>query len=223
MVTLKSLLFVMLLLLLGLMLPGAVAAQNAKEETAIQIGTPDHLHLGDRVTLQAVLGDSQGRPISGATIYFSAHAAFLSGSGEMVVAQAVTNENGQAVAGFENQMAGRLELRADFRGDDHYSPSGATAEIPVEGDAQLYVPQVGVQIPGLNQPPPVPAAASLGRPMIGMTQDVSNLWPSMSGWPIALVLLTVWSLYVLVVVLIFRIAAPARRNRGFNVETGRFE
>ena len=51
----------------------------------------------------------------------------------------------------------------------------------------------GVRIPGINAAPPaVPAAASL--------------WPEMSGWLIALVLIIVWSLYAFVALLVARIA-----------------
>ncbi len=212
------------LLLLALLAPRSALAQSAKEATAIRVGAPAQLELGAVVTVQAMLVDSAGSPIPNATIDFTSSATFLSASGEMVVAQARTGGNGQGVAQFTNTLSGSITLHARFRGDNRYAPSDATTQMNIAGDAQLYVPQVGVQIPGLNQPPPVPAAASLSRPMIGLAPDVPNLWPSMSGWPIALILITIWSLYVFVVGLLFRIAAPTRVNRGgYNVETGRFE
>jgi hypothetical protein len=46
-------------------------------------------------------------------------------------------------------------------------------------------------------------------------------FPSLSGWPIAAALIVVWSLYLLVVVLIFRIAAAGRPgDAGHGSETG---
>jgi hypothetical protein len=212
------------LLTFALVLPTDVLAQGLQEETAIQVGVPSQAYLGARTTVQAVLADSAGKPIAKEVVYFMVPASFLTGSGDMVVAQAVTNQNGQAVADFENDLEGSLDLRAEFRGDDQYAPSNATAQLSVSGVGQVYIQQAGVQIPGLNQPPSAPSGAALTRPFPQVTQNVPNLWPSMSGWPIALVLLAVWSLYVFVVGLVFRIAAPARSSpRGYNLETGRFE
>jgi Bacterial Ig-like domain (group 1) len=211
-------------LLLALLLPNAAKAQAAKEPSSLRIGAPDHANLGEQITAQAVLVDSTGRPISKATIYFVAPASFLSGSGDMVLAEEVTNKNGQAVTDFTNGLAGSLTLRAEFHGDDRYAPSEASAQIDVRGDAQLYVEEVGVHIPGLNEAPPMPVGASLHQPFGGVTPDVQALWPSLSGWPIALVLMLVWSLYIFAIVLIFRIAAAEHPRRGgYNVETGRFE
>lgn len=212
------------LLVLSMLLPTAALAQGAQEATSIQVGVPSQVYLGAPTTVQAVLADETGKPINKALIYFVIPAAFLTGSGDMVVAQAITNQNGQAVAEFENNLDGSISMRAEFRGDDRYAPSNATAQFTVVGDGQVYVQQAGVQIPGLNQPPGAPMSASLARPFAGMTENVPNLWPSMSGWPIALVLMTIWALYVFVVALIFRIAAPGRKSRGgYNLETGRFE
>ncbi len=212
------------LFLLALLGPRSALAQSAKEATAIRVGAPAQLALGAVATVQAVLVDSTGIPIPNATVDFTNPATFLSASGEMVLAQARTNGNGQAVAQFTNTISGAITLHARFRGDDRYAPSDATTPINIGGDAQLYIPQVGVQIPGLNQPPPMAASASLGRTSNFLGPDIPSLWPSMSGWPIALILIIIWSLYVLVVGLVFRVAAPMRRNRGgYNVETGRFE
>ncbi len=209
--------------LLVLLLPGAALAQGGQEGTTLRVGAPTRIDLGESVTVQAVLLDSAGKPISNARIYFTVPASFLTASGDIVVTQGVTNERGQAVAEFVNQLQGPLSLRAEFRGSDRYARSDASTEIDVSGSAQLYAPQVGVQIPGLNQPPSVPVAASLSRPLLG-TGDFPDLWPSMSGWPIAAVLITIWSLYLFAIGLIFRVAASGRASRGdYNPETGRFE
>jgi hypothetical protein len=224
MVTVKTLFTATAVLLLAILLPNAAQAQKAKEATALRIGAPDHANLGERVTVQAVLADSAGKPIAKATIYFVTPASFLSGSGDMLLAQAVTDKNGQAVTEFENNVAGALNIRAEFRGDDRYAPADAETQINIAGEQQVYVQHVGVHIPGLNEAPPAPVVASLERPFAGVTPDVQALWPSLSGWPVALVLMIVWSLYVFAVVLIFRIAAASPQKRGgYNVETGRFE
>jgi hypothetical protein len=48
----------------------------------------------------------------------------------------------------------------------------------------------------LNEAPPQVSAAD-------------SLWPVLSGWPIALVLIAVWSLYAFVALLVARIARAA--------------
>ena len=40
----------------------------------------------------------------------------------------------------------------------------------------------------------------------GLLRIVGQLWPALSGWPIALVLGMIWSLYVFVAYLVTRIA-----------------
>lgn len=213
-----------MLLLLSLSLPGAALAKESKEATAIRIGAPAQLGLGDTTYVQAVLADSSGKAVAGATIYFVTPAGFLGNSGDEVVGKASTDKNGQAVSEFNSRDPGAITLRAEFRGDDRYAPANAETQINVTGDQQVYVEHVGVHIPGLNEAPPAPVTASLKPTFEGVTPEVQALWPSLSGWPVALALMTVWSVYLFVVVLIFRIAAtgPQRRS-GYNVETGRFE
>ncbi len=224
MVTVKTLSTAAAFLLLALLVPNAAQAQETKEATAIRIGAPAQLGLGESGMVQAVLADSAGKAIPNAMIYFVTSASFLNGSGDMVVARAITNKNGQAVAEYSSRDPGTITVRAEFRGDDRYTPADAETQINIAGEQQVYVQHVGVHIPGLNEAPPVPVAASLSQPFGGVTPDVQALWPSMSGWPVALVLMIVWSLYIFAVVLIFRIAAASPQKRGgYNVETGRFE
>lgn len=224
MVTVRTLFTATAFLLLALLLPNAAQAQEAKEATAIRIGAPAQLGLGESVMVQAVLADSAGKAIPNASIDFVTPASFLSGSGDMVVARAITNKSGQAVAEFSSRDPGAITVRAEFRGDDRYAAAEAETQINIAGEQQVYMQHVGVHIPGLNEPPPLPVVASLSQPFGGVTPDVQALWPSLSGWPVALVLMIVWSLYVFAVVLIFRIAsASPQRRGGYNVETGRFE
>lgn len=221
MVTVARLLVVFLLLALA---PRGVLAQGAQEPATIQIGLPVEAYLGASVPMQAVLVDSRGQPIPKATIYFMTSATFLTAKGDMLVAVAVTDQRGQAVAEYVSNLAGALTLRAEFRGDDHYAPAKATAQLSVKGDYQLHNEEAGVQIPGLNAPLAMPVALSLNQPSAGALPLIPNLWSSMSVWPIVLVLLLVWSTYMLVVTMLFGIAASGRRSPGgYNVETGRFE
>jgi cytochrome c553 len=151
--------------------------------------------------------DGAGSPIAGAPIYFTSPATFLNRSGDIVVAEAVTGADGRALAKYEAQDTGQTTIRAEFRGDPHRAPANASATVNVTGDGQQYVEHVGVGIPGLNRPPLPGTGLSAPGQGTGLTPLVSALWPAMTGWPIALVLLLVWSLYALAVLMIFRIAA----------------
>ena len=184
----------------ALIAPDAALAQGAQELTTIRIGVPDHLTLGQRATVQALLVDGQGKPVAKAMIYFTAPANFLGRDGDMVVAEAITTQDGQAVTEYETNVAGPGALQAEFRGDSRYAPSKATAQINVAGDAQLYVEHTGAD---------APAMASLHLPGYDLPTPI-QAFPSLSGWPIAVALIVVWSVYLLVVVLNFRIAAAGR-------------
>ncbi len=91
-----------------------------------------------------------------------------------------------------------------FAGDDRNAASKITLPIAVSGDAQLYVQDAGVRIPGLNEPPQA-TTVMLGAAS-PLQQVLAKAWPALSGWPVALVLGTVWSLYILVGFLVTRIA-----------------
>ena len=188
--------------------PQAVRAQSALESTQIQIGAPAQASPGEPLTVQAVLADSQGHPISGAVVYFTTQATFLKDSGDVVLAQAVTNANGQAIAQVVDDFSGTITLHAEFRGDMQYASSDATIQTGVTGDGQVYVEHVGVDIPGFNVPPVVSAPmASIQSPQNSIARFVQSLWPAMNGWPIAAVLFLVWSMYFFAVTFVFRVAA----------------
>ncbi len=191
-----------------LLAPRMARAQTPQEPTQMSIGAPAQASLGERITAQAVLVDSHGNRISKATVYFTTRATFLNHDDDVVLAQAVTNKEGQAVAQFENDFSGTITLRAEFRGDDRYAPSNVTTPIRAVGDEQVYVEHVGVDIPGLNAPPVIAPMVAVQSPVRGVSLLIESLWPSMTGWPIAAALIVVWSLYFLAVTLVFRVAAP---------------
>lgn len=174
---------------------------------AIGIGAPPTAELGERVTLQARLVDDSGDPIAGAVVVFTDPSRFLNARSDVVVAQATTDSQGLAVAHYETRQSGPRVLSAEFRGNERHGPTKARAEMVVaETDRQLYVERAGVQIPGLNVPPPLgPRMLSLAPPFAFLA-DLATLGPPLSGWPIAMALSIVWLLYTYVVALMFRIA-----------------
>ena len=188
------------------MTSGIASAQGMQEPTQIVVGAPTQSKLGETLTVQAVLADSNGHPISKATIYFTTETTFLGKKSDVVLAQAITNGNGQAVAHFSNDFSGALTLQAEFPGDQQYAASNATIQVATSGEGQVYVDHVGVDIPGFNVPPVGATVASL-QTQSGSARFIQSLWPAMNGWPIAAVLLLVWSMYLLAVRFVFRVAA----------------
>lgn len=186
--------------------PGAARAQSAQTATQIIIGAPAQSNLGEPFTVQAVLADSQGHPIAKATVYFTAPETFMGVSGDMVLAEAVTNGSGQATAQLVDDFSGNTTLQAEFRGDAEYSASNATTQLSMVGDHQLYADQIGVDLPGFNVPPFGIPMASIDSPQQGISAFIQSLWPAMNGWPVALVLLLVWGNYLFAVKFVFRVA-----------------
>ncbi len=198
------------LLVLGLWVPSLTAhALDSLEPTQMLIGSPPTVTLGQHVMVQAVLGDSQGRPISKAHIYFTTEAQFLGDQNEVVLAEAVTNSNGQAVAEIVDDFSYSINLRAEFKGDSQYAPSEATMQINAASERQVYSEHVGVAIPGYNVPPASVPMASVQAPHPGLAQFVQSLWPAMTGWPVAAVLILVWSMYLLAVMVLLRVPKSA--------------
>ena len=201
-------------LLLAWLAPGAAWAQSGPEATTLTIGAPATAALGQRITVQALLVDSQGQPISKARIDFVMPVTFLTGSGKMVIAETTTDKDGRVQTDIENQSSGAVTLLAEFQGSDQYAASSASAPIDVTGDDQQYAEDIGVHIPLFNTPPSLTQGGNVT--VIG-----AALWPSFTGWPIAAVLITIWALYFLVVTHLFRVAragdarpAAGQLNRG---------
>ena len=189
--------------------PRMVHAQSPLQPTQILIGAPSTPKAGELFTVQAVLADSQGRPISKAVVYFTTQQKFLGSTSDVVLAQAVTNANGQAIAELTDNFSGAFALQAEFRGDTQYAPSNATVQVAATAMEQVYVEHVGVDLPGFTVPPVVAPKASIQSPQQGIAGFVQNLWPAMNGWPIAAVLFLVWSMYLFAVRFIFRVATLA--------------
>ncbi len=194
--------------------PRAALAQTALQATQIVIGAPAQSNPGAPITVQALLTDSQGHPISKAVIYFTTQESFLHGNGDVVLAQAMTSGNGQAVAQFLDDFSGTITLQAEFRGDAQYAPSDATTPVATVGEQQVYAEHVGVDIPGLTVPPVSAPMASIGSPQDGILGFIASLWPAMNGWPLAAILLLVWSMYLLAVRFVLRVAALGSEPEG---------
>lgn len=182
-------------------------AYASGDPTAMSVAAPPSTELGQRVTLQALLVAADGQPIAGAPVVFSMPFVFMGVGDEALIARAVTNAEGVAIAFWNATRAGKLTIRAAFPGDNRYAPSRASVVMEVVGDTQLYAEHAGVHLPGINTPPPT--APSLFTTVQPGLRLLGSLWPALSGWPIALVLLIVWALYAVAVAMTFRISSAA--------------
>ena len=193
--------------------PGPALADSGPEPTTLIIGAPASATVGQRMTVQAILVDHTGHPIAKATIAFSMPMTFLTGSSKMLLAQVVTDQDGRARAEIENRSSGDQTVVADFQGDERYAASTASAPVSVTGDDQQYAEDIGVHIPLFNTPPSLTAGGNVT--VIG-----AALWPSMTGWPIAAVLIVIWTLYFVVILGLFKVAS-AISALSSNVEPNR--
>lgn len=190
-----------LALLIGLAWPAISLAQTAPAASAISIGAPTTATLGQRVTLQAHLVDAQGAPIAKAPIAFTVPLSFLNVDGDVAVAHGVTNDQGLIAATWRVRSSGTLGITAEFTGDADHGPAKASSQVVVSGNQQLYIPDQGVQVPGLSVAP-IPALA--------------GLWPRLIPWPIVVALFIVWGLFGRVAFLMFRLvqqSAPKKEER----------
>ncbi len=200
-------LLVALVLCFATVMPWPVLAQSAVTPTQIVVGGPAAPDLGGVTTVQAVLADLQGHPISKELIYFTTQANFMNDTGSVVLAQGMTNARGQAVVHFTYDFPGSIVLTAEFRGDAQYAPCKVSVQIGTTGTQQVYAEHVGVDLPGLNVPPVGSPVAAIQSPQTGLDGFIQGLWPAMNGWPIAAVLLLVWSMYFFAVTFVLRLAA----------------
>src|SRR5215469_10399109 len=115
----------MISLLLGL----ALFAQIQALPTAISIGAPTAVNLGDVVTLQARLVDSAGYSISKKQVDFVVPLSFLDGQDDVVVASSLTSQDGLAVAAWQVRSTGSLTLKARFKGDQAYAATEASTSV----------------------------------------------------------------------------------------------
>jgi hypothetical protein len=183
----------------------SAALADGPTATSIRIAVPPKAQLGDAAQVQAQLVDSAGKPVADAVVLFTASLGFLESSGDVVLADARTDKGGIATTEIDIRTEGALAVTAVFTGDAQRATSSATATIDVTGTAQLYAQGAGVKLPGLNTVPTAPGTNA------ALVDGLASLWPRLSGWPVALVLMIVWSLYASVVVTLFRITAASRK------------
>lgn len=165
-----------------LVLLAAVAPVWAAEPTRVVVTAPPEVSLGDTVTVRVAVTDGKGAPVAGATVTLLTPATFGSASGEMKLGQATTDAAGRASIAYEARSEGQQTLIARFAGNRSYAPAEASQSFSVTGSAQLFHQEAGVKVPGIGV------------------------------WILAVLLSAFWSVYMVVMVLITRIAREGRET-----------
>jgi hypothetical protein len=178
--------------------PAPAPNASALPAPTLTLDAPATANLGATLPIRAVLAAPDGQPVAGAAVDFSSSASFLNTTGKIVFAHAVTDSLGAASVEWQPRSGGSIKLDATYAGDQRFATAKTTAAVEVKGDQQLYQQQAGVVLPGLNAAPAFTRTAALA--------PVANPWPRISGWPLVVVLLIVWSLYARAVSCLFTIA-----------------
>lgn len=178
---------ILALLLSALLMTGTTAFAAAPATLRLQ--APEQARLGEDTTIVAVLVDSSGRPVQGATVSLRSSGSFLGSGGPISLGETVTNAEGKAVFPYQARTEGSVSFDAAFAGNTRYDAALASATLLVQGSAQLYTETAGIHVPGI------------------------------SVWLLVAVLGGVWSTYLSVMVILTLIArgepepAPASRGR----------
>jgi len=130
----------------------ALAGTADASHMKLDVVAPSQLTVGDSVDIQAVLHAAHGgEAIAGATVTFYMDGSFGGIDGEVILGQAITDENGIAALNYQPRSAGEHQLRVEYLTPGASEPEETTWSHTVTGATeQLYRSSAGVQIPGLN-------------------------------------------------------------------------
>ena len=142
-------------LLLSVVMGAAIFALAGTADAShmkLDVVAPSQLTVGDSVDIQAVLHAAHGgEAVAGATVTFYMDGSFGGIDGEVMLGQAVTDENGIAVLNYQPRSEGEHQIRVEYLTPGASEPEETTWSHTVTGaTGQLYRSSAGVAIPGLN-------------------------------------------------------------------------
>jgi len=142
-------------LLLSVVMGAAIFALAGTADAShmkLDVVAPSQLTVGDSVDIQAVLHAAHGgEAVAGATVTFYMDGSFGGIDGEVILGQAITDENGIAALNYQPRSAGEHQVRVEYLTPGAGEPEETTWSHTVTGATeQLYRSSAGVQIPGLN-------------------------------------------------------------------------
>ncbi len=189
--------------------PSSPPAQPVAEEVSgtLLLTAPARAQSDQPLTLTAVLKDSQGKPVSNATVKFFIEVDFFT-SGLMEIGEAVSNEQGVADFEYTPRQSGKTEIVARYEGDGLNTIETAAMLTLVGTNEAIYQSEAGVSLPA-------PVARVFIGPESALELDEMGKAPmtafQISGGVLLWVLLVttalilVWVVYFRVLYLMFRI------------------
>lgn len=162
-------------------LPVSQAARAQQPVPDVVLWLAEEADAGEEITVSAYLLDPAGNPIAGEVITFTAEVSFLNRTGHARIGRLVTSENGLATMGYEPRVEGEQRVTASFEGNQVFTPARASRTLTVLPSGQLYTEATPFRLPGANM------------------------------WMVVAILLVVWSIYVFVMLLVWRTALRGRR------------
>ncbi|HSL97643.1 MAG TPA: hypothetical protein VK831_03635 [Candidatus Deferrimicrobiaceae bacterium] len=134
------------LAVMSLVLAGPVGASHV----TVRIGVPGTLEVGTVTNIPVALSSADGSPLARTPVTFYLDATFAGVSGEVEVATAVTDDAGVATLAYRPRVTGHHDIRVEYLLPNESEPEIATISVEVAGDAQLFIADPGLSIPGLN-------------------------------------------------------------------------
>jgi hypothetical protein len=130
----------------------ALAGTASASHVNAVITVPDQATVGQPVEVQAALRYAdEGLPVKSTPVTFFTDASFGGVTGDVVLGQAVTDEDGVATLTYEPRSASEHQIRVEYLPPGETEPEVVTRSISVvDGGSQLYRSTAGVEIPGLN-------------------------------------------------------------------------
>lgn len=118
----------------------------------VSIASASNAVVGQPSEISATLvSPDTGKPMSGVSVTFLAHATFGKVDGFMEVGQAATNSQGVASVSYVPREAGDENIEVSYVPTAGAKAEVASGTISVGGAAsQMYVQKAGIQVPGLN-------------------------------------------------------------------------
>ncbi len=182
--------------------PTAGTPPPATTGFSLSLNAPTQAQAGDLLVLKATLRDSQGKPVSDATINFAQKTNFFSDA-LMQIGEAVTNDQGIATLEFASRVSGDVEMVAQYQ--DLKDSRNLTLSPSRE---PFYEPEAGIKLPTITS-----GGIYIGQNGLNdLARAPTGAWRLPDGMPswlllVVAVVILIWITYFRVIYQVFRIPA----------------
>jgi hypothetical protein len=177
------------------------------EGVSLALTSPGQANTGQELTFSALLKDAQGKPVSGATVKYLFAEEFFA-RGQMVIGEAITNEQGVAAFNYTPTRAGETTLTAQYETIE----KGNALSIMDSGEI-FYQAETGIKMPS---PGPEVFLGPESAHELGQMGEAPNSALRLPGgvlswlWLFIGVLVLVWGVYFIIMYQVLRISGAGR-------------